>query len=150
MNKLNEQTETCTNSDAIKFKRQETLPLHNHSKLSTSSIEEEMDRESFHWGATAEVMEIIRRREKNPETRRLFERSLGIARPTMRRHYDQNDQRTISVQSRPTQRSREEIAEIDGELIQRAYKLGEATNASKKLKTNRTICNWKNNCRKNR
>ena len=79
VNKINEQTETSLNSDAIKFKRQETLPLHNHSKVSTASIEE-MDREYFLWGATAEVMEIIRRREKSPETRRLVERRLEIAR----------------------------------------------------------------------
>ena len=56
MNKINEQTETSPNSDAIKFKPQKTLLLHTHSKLSTSSIEEEVDREHFHWGATAEVM----------------------------------------------------------------------------------------------
>ena len=31
-----------------------------------------MDCEYSHWGTTAEVMEIIRRREKSPETRRLF------------------------------------------------------------------------------
>ena len=64
MNKTNERTETSPNSDAIKFKRQETLPLHNHLKPATASIEEEMDRDYFHWGATAEIMQIIRRREK--------------------------------------------------------------------------------------
>ena len=42
----------------------------------------------------------------------------------MRRRYDQNWQRTISVPSKPNQRSREEIVEIDGELIQRANRLG--------------------------
>ena len=42
----------------------------------------------------------------------------------MRRRYDQNAQRTIWVPSRPNKRSREEIAEIDGALIQRANRLG--------------------------
>ena len=116
VNKINEGTETSPNSDAIKFKRQETLPLRNHPKLSSSSIEEEMDRDYFHWGATAEIMQIIQRREKSPETRRLVERRLEIARPgTMRRRYDQNAQRTIWVPSRPTKRSREEIADIDAD-----------------------------------
>ena len=40
------------------------------------------------------------------------------------RRYDQNAQRTIWVPSRPNKRSPEEIAEIDGELIQRANRLG--------------------------
>ena len=40
-----------------------------------------------------------------------------------RSRYDQNTQRTIWVPSRPNKRSREEIAEIDGELIQRANRL---------------------------
>ena len=47
-------------------------------------------------------MEIIQR-EKSPETRRLVDRRLEIARPgMMRRRYDQNAQRTIWVPSRPT------------------------------------------------
>ena len=29
---------------------------------------EMMDRDYFHWGATAQIMEIIRRRRKSPET----------------------------------------------------------------------------------
>ena len=45
VNKTNERTETSPNSDAIEFKRQETLPLHNHSKPATASIEKEMDRD---------------------------------------------------------------------------------------------------------
>ena len=101
MNKINEQTETSPNSDAIKFKPQETLLLHTHSKLSTSSIEEEVDREHFHWGATAEVMEIIRRRNKSPETRRLGERSLKIARhneKTLRPERSTNDLGPISTE----------------------------------------------------
>ena len=125
VNKTNERTETSPNSDAIEFKRQELLPLHNYLKPATASIEKEMDRDYFHWGATAEIMQTIQRREKSPETRRLVERRLEIARPgTMRRRYDQNAQRTIFVPSRPNKRSREEIAEIDGQLIQRANRLG--------------------------
>ena len=88
-----------------------------------------MDRDYFHWGATTEIMEIIRRREKSPETRRLVERRLEIARPgMMRRRYDQNAQRTIWVPSRPNNRSREEIAEIDRELIQKQTDWEEAIN----------------------
>ena len=124
MNKINEQAETSPNNNAIKFKLQIELPLRKFQTLQTSSAEE-MDRDYFHWGATAEIMEINGRREKSPETRRLVERRLEIARPDMmRRRYDQNAQRTIRVPSRPKKRSREEIAEIDGELIQRANRLG--------------------------
>ena len=84
-------------------------------------------------GATTEIMEIIRRQEKSQETRKLVERRLEIARPgMMRRRYAQNAQRTIWVPSRSNKRSREEIAEVDGMLIQRANILGEAINQSKK------------------
>ena len=122
MNKINEQAETSPNKTAIKFKRhrRSKLPVQNHQELPLLTSEE-MDREYFHWGATTEIMKIIRRREKSPETRRFGERRLEIARPgVMRRRYDQNAQRTIWVPSRPNKRSREEIAEIDEELIQRA------------------------------
>ena len=50
---------------------------------------------------------------------------MEIARPgTMRRRYDQNAQRTIWVPSRPNKRSREEVAEIDGEITQCTNRLG--------------------------
>ena len=42
----------------------------------------------------------------------------------MRRKFDMNAQRQIWVPSRPNKRSREEIAEIDGELLSRANRLG--------------------------
>ena len=84
-----------------------------------------MDRDYFHWSATAKIMQVIDRREKSPETRRLVEKRLEIARPgTMRRRYDKNAQRTIWVLSRPNKRSKEEIAEIDGQVIQRVNRLG--------------------------
>ena len=85
----------------------------------------EMDRDYFHWGATAEKMEIIRRRRKSPETLRLVERRLEISRPgTLRRKFDINAQRQIWVPSRPNKRSRQEIAEIDGELLTQTNRFG--------------------------
>ena len=109
-----------------------------------------MDREYFHWGATTEIMEIIQRREKSTETRRLVDRRLEIARPgMMRRRYDQNAQRTIWVPSRPNKRSREEIAEIDGALYNAQTDWGEAIGQSKKKKMNRNNLKWKSNRRKN-
>ena len=42
----------------------------------------EMDCQNFyHWGATREIMEIIRRRNNSPETRRLIEQRNGLSRP---------------------------------------------------------------------
>ena len=43
---------------------------------------------------------------------------------TLRRRYDHQTQRTVFAPSRPNKRSREEIAEIDAELIRRANRLG--------------------------
>ena len=77
-----------------------------------------MDRDYFHWGATAENMEIIRRRRKSSETPRLVERRLELSRTgTMHRSFDMNAQRQTWVPSRPNKWSRDEIAEIDGHLL---------------------------------
>ena len=85
-----------------------------------------MDRDNFHhWGATREIMEKIQRRNKSPETRRLVELRNNLSKPgTLRRRYDPHTQRTIFAPTRPNKRSREEIAEIDAELIQRTNRLG--------------------------
>ena len=46
---------------------------------------------------------------------------------TLRRRYDHQTQTTIFAPSQPNKRSREEIAEIDAELIRRANRIGGAT-----------------------
>ena len=83
-----------------------------------------MDRENFyHWGATREIMEIIRRRNNSPETRRLVEQRNQLSRPgTLRRRYDQDTQRTVFAPSRPNKRSREE-AEIKAQIMRRTNRL---------------------------
>ena len=85
-----------------------------------------MDRDNFyHWGATREIMEIIRRRNNSPETSRLVEQRSTLSRPgTLRRRYDHQTQRTVFVPTRSNKRSRGEIAEIDAELLRRANRLG--------------------------
>ena len=99
------------------------------SKSSYHSLQqntEKMDRENFyHWGATREIMNIIRRRNNSPETKRLIDQRNAISRPgTLRRRYDHQTQRTVFAPSRPNKRSREEIAEIDAEIMRRANRLG--------------------------
>ena len=88
-----------------------------------------MDRKIFyHCGATREKMDNIRRRNNNPETKRLVEQRYALSRPcTLRRRYDHQLQRTVFAPSRPDNRSREEIAEIDAELIRGANRLGAVT-----------------------
>ena len=85
-----------------------------------------MDRENFyHRGATREIMDIIRRRNNSPETRRLVEQRIALSRPgTLRRRYDHQTQRTVFAPSQPNKCSREEIAEIDAVLLWRANRLG--------------------------
>ena len=131
VNKNRDQAKFTSNNSREKLKPESKIrnvTLHQNS-ISNSNLlppfKNEMDREYFHWGATIEIMEIIRRRRKSPETLRLVERRLEISRPgTMRRKFDMNAQRQIWVPSRPNKRSREEIAEIDGELLSRANRLG--------------------------
>ena len=68
------------------------------SRKSTIEINDKMDRENFyHWGATREIMEIIRRRNNSPETRRLVDQRSALSRPgTLRRRYDHQSQRRYS------------------------------------------------------
>ena len=95
------------------------------SQASNTENFDNMDRENFyHWGATREIMDIIRR-NNSPETRRLVEQRNALFRPgILRRRYDHQKQRTVFSLCRPNKRSREEIAEIDAELIRRANRLG--------------------------
>ena len=97
--------------------------LNQNIKAQNSNTEiTEMDRENFyHWGATREIMKIIRRRKNSPETRRLVEQPNGLCRPgTLRLRYDHYTQRTVFAPTRPNKRIREEIAEIDAEIMRRA------------------------------
>ena len=93
-------------------------------KLNTESTG--MDRENFcHWGARREIRKIIRRRNNSSETRRLIKQRNEPSRPgTLRRLYGHYSQRTVFAPSRPNKRSREEIAEIDAEIMRRANRLG--------------------------
>ena len=132
MNKINKQTNNAPNKRQRKVKTESSIRNLNsdsnqNSILSNnlSLFKSEMDRDYFHWGATTEIMVIIRRRRKSPETLRLVERRLEISRPgTMHQKFDLNAQRQIWVSSRPNKRSRQEIAEIDGELLTRANRFG--------------------------
>ena len=100
------------------------------SQTSNVEIFDKMDREIFyHCRATREIMDIIRRRNNSPETRRPVEQRNALSRPgTLRRRYDRQTQRTVFAPSQPNKRSREEIAEIDAELIRRANRLGAVIN----------------------
>ena len=119
--KINKQTNNAPNKRQRKVKTKSSIRNLNNLPLFKS----EMDRDYFHWGATAEIMEIIRRRRNSPETIRLVESRLEISRPgTTRRKFDMNAQRQIWVPSRPNKRSRQEIAEIDSELLTRANRFG--------------------------
>ena len=54
-----------------------------------------------------------------------IEQRNALSRPgTLRRRYDHQTQRTVFAPSRPNKRSREEIAEIDAEIMRRANRLG--------------------------
>ena len=132
MNKINKQTNRASNKRQQKAKTESSIRNLNSNSNQNSNLlnnlpllKSEMDKDYFHWSATAVIMEIIRRRRKSPETLRLVERRLEISRPkTMRRKFDMNAQRQIWVPSRPNKRSRQEIAEIDGELLTRANRFG--------------------------
>ena len=60
------------------------------SHISPQQNSKKMDREKiYHRGATREIMDIIKRRNNSPETRRLREQRNALSRPeTLRRRYD--------------------------------------------------------------
>ena len=76
--------------------------IHRSNVKEVIVIDLEMNRENlYHWGATREIIEIIRRRNMSPETRRLFERRETLTRSrTMRRRYDPQSRRTLFAPSR--------------------------------------------------
>ena len=124
MKKTSGQSEISTSKSSCKLK-QHSITI--QKKLSNSNSEiTDTDRENFyHWGATREIMNIIQRRYKSPETHRLVELRIALSKPgTLRRRYDPHTQRTIFASTRPNKRSREEIAEIDAELLHRSNRLG--------------------------
>ena len=86
MNKMNKQTNSAPNKRQRKAKTESSIRHLNINSNQNSNLlnnlplfKNEMDRDYFHWGATAEIMEIIRRRRKSPETLRLVERRLEIS-----------------------------------------------------------------------
>ena len=137
MNKTNNSENTTSGQSEIS-----TAKTSSNIKSEENIDDEKMNREIlYHWGATWEIMEIIRRRNKSPETRRLVERREALAKPgTMRRRYDTQSQRMIFTPSRPSKRSREKISELDAELTHRANRIGGDTGqykSKKKKKKNR-------------
>ena len=118
---------TSGQSDISAFKSSCSLKHRNNIQKTNLNPEiTEMDRDNFyHWGATRKITEIFRRRNESPETRRLVELRNNLSMPgTLRRRYDPHTQRTIFAPTRPNKRSREEIAEIDAELLQKTNQLG--------------------------
>ena len=86
---------------------------------------EKMDRENFyHWGTPVRLW-ISSDPENSPETRKLIEQRNALSRPgALRRRYDHRTQRTVFAPYRLNKRSREEIAEINVDIMRRANKLG--------------------------
>ena len=71
----------------------------NSSNSKLTIIENEVNCENvYHWGASREIMEIIRRRNKSPETIRLLEIKETLAWPvTMGRRYDPQSQSQCKI-----------------------------------------------------
>ena len=68
----------------------------------------------YHWGADQEIMTIINKRDKSPETSELVARRIELAKPgAMRLHWNNNLGREIYVPRRPEENERREIKRID-------------------------------------
>ena len=70
-----------------------------------------------HWGADDDIMAIINRRDKSPETAELVRRRIILARPgVMRPHWNKNLGREIYIPGRPKEDERREIKRFDIQL----------------------------------
>ena len=96
--KLSEKNQSQTNrtfqnkNHVNKFNTSENTTT-GRSDINTvkSSLNERKRENRYHWGASREIMEITRKRNKIPEIRRLVERREMLARPgTMRRSTTHN------------------------------------------------------------
>ena len=98
VNELQQNETTKSGKSDISTQKDSQPSRENHS--------EETDPENFyHWGATREIMNIIRRRNNSPETRRLVEQRGALSRPgTRRRRYDHQTKRTLFALSQPNKR----------------------------------------------
>ena len=66
----------------------------------------------FHWGADKDIMDIIRYRDSSPETQRLIDRRIFLAKPgQMRPQWNRELKRDIYVPRRPENAERKEIKE---------------------------------------
>ena len=71
----------------------------------------------YHWGADKEIMAIVNKRGKSPETSELVTRQIELAKPgAMRPHWNKNLGREIHVPRRPAENTRCEIKRIDFQL----------------------------------
>ena len=114
MNGTSEKTQNVTKNEQNKITTSRQSEI-GTPKISCKSTIEIMDNKNiYHWGATREILEIIRRRNNSTETRRLVEQRNSLSRPgTLRRRYDHQSQRTSFAPSRSNKRSRKEGAEVD-------------------------------------
>ena len=70
-------------------------------------------------------MDIIRRRNNSAETQKIIKQRNALSQPgTLRCLYYYQTQRTVFPPSRKNKKSREEIAEIDADIMRRANRLG--------------------------
>ena len=83
VNKISRSEKNTSGQSEIRASKS-SCKLKQHSNIIQNSNSEitDMDRENFyHWGATREIMDIIRKRNKSPETRRLVELRNALSKP---------------------------------------------------------------------
>ena len=103
------------------------LQLHSNTHTNNQYLEMDNDQNAryfrvdgqlrYHWGADQEIMTIINKRDKSPETSELVTRRKELAKPgAMRPHWNKNLGREIYVPRRPKENERREIKRIDFRL----------------------------------
>ena len=88
-----------------------------------------MDRnQNYHWGATPEIMNIIRKRDNSPESQKLVERRTEIVKPGIMRIKRDSHGGEHWTPRRPDANGRREVVEIDLRLIERSRRRRQTDN----------------------
>ena len=81
-------TITVRNSNLITITNNQQSEMDNEQNAPYFHVEGQL---RFHWGTDQEIMAIINRRDKSPETSKLVTRRIELAKPgAMRPHWNKN------------------------------------------------------------
>ena len=110
---ITDKNEQLTDPKQFANSEKKTMADNNNNCQNTDKFNRDSQL-NYHWGADDEIMRIINRRDKSPETKELVERRIELTRPGHMRHqWHKKLDREILLPRRPNDGDRKEIKRID-------------------------------------